>query len=79
MAYSEIGEALLYGRGCIKNVNAAISWIDKALDAEMYVAEEIGDCFRLGNNGLPLDYKGIYELCLRYAGYERVRLLLSGN
>ena len=30
-------------------------------------------------NGLTLDCKGIYEWCLRYAGYERVRLLLSGN
>ena len=61
-AYSEIGEALLYGRGCNKDINAAISWIDKALDAKMYVAEEVGDCFRQGNNGLPLDYTRAWKI-----------------
>lgn len=63
-AYNDIGEAYLDGKGCDRDPQAALLWIDKALESGMYVSEEIGDAFRLGEKGLPLDF-GKAWVCYR--------------
>lgn len=63
-AYGDVGEALLFGRGCEKDPLKALFWIDKALESGMMVSEEVGDSFRLGTNGLPCDFEKAWK-CYR--------------
>ena len=76
-SFHDMGEAFLAGKGCKRDTQVALLWIDKALESGMYVSEEIGDALRLGERGLPLDFDRAWRCYRSDSGNHKFDLQLD--